>query len=87
MRTEGIVKLLCSLVNTANLQEDLLSQITDCLTMLTENNIDNCEELWWEKGVSFLGEQLEVNELIDRSLVFRNCHPIALSRTHPACLC
>ena len=60
MRTQGIIKKLCNLINTVNLLDDLLYHILDCLVLVSTKCLDNCEEIWWEKGFTYLHGQLEV---------------------------
>lgn len=60
MRREGIVKNLCTLVNEVNLHPDLLYHVLDSLLLMVTSSLENCEELWWEKGFSYLHTQLGV---------------------------
>ncbi|XP_067933883.1 uncharacterized protein [Watersipora subatra] len=76
MRQQGVLKSLCNLVNTVNLQDDILSHVLESFAALTFNNLENCEELWWENGFTFLHEKLELcddNGLLTRVLSCLSC--------------
>ena len=56
----GILKHMCSVVQQCDLTDELLYYFVDSFTFLITNNSENCEELYWENGVTYLLKKLQV---------------------------
>lgn len=60
MRRQGVIKQLCSLLTSVPLPDEMQYHVIDALSLLATNNSDNCEEIWWENGLTYLIDFIQV---------------------------
>lgn len=60
MRRQGIIKQICTLIGQTSTAEELMCHLVDALHTLALNNLENCEEIWWENGFSHILHLVEV---------------------------